>query len=112
MDRRQAVPVSRRNGPAAPKTLWAAPLARCAFGSRSASALSTKCTIPGSTFHRFGDLGFIVADGRGFWAEVKRLENYSLRLLAPGTPAVEIIHTHERFRLTLRLTPIPIATFC
>jgi glucoamylase len=53
------------------------------------------------------DLGFIVADGRGFWAEVKRLENYSLRLLAPGTPAVEIIHTHERFRLTLRLTPDP-----
>ena len=30
-----------------------------------------------------------------------------MRLLAPGTPAVEIIHTHERFRLTLRLTPDP-----
>jgi len=30
------------------------------------------------------DLGFIVADGRGFWSEVKRLENYTLRLLAPG----------------------------
>ncbi len=53
------------------------------------------------------DLGFIVADGRGFWVEVKRLENYRLRLLAPGTPAVEIAHTHERFRLTLRVTPDP-----
>jgi glucoamylase len=53
------------------------------------------------------DLGFIVADGVGFWVEIKRLENYSLRLLAPGTPAVEIVHTHERFRLTLRLTPDP-----
>jgi glucoamylase len=51
------------------------------------------------------DLGFIVADGRGFWVEVKRLQNYSLRLLAPGTPAVEIVHTHQRFTLTLRVTP-------
>jgi glucoamylase len=53
------------------------------------------------------DLGFIVADGLGFWVEIKRLENYTLRLLAPGTPAVEIVHTHERFTLTLRLTPDP-----
>jgi glucoamylase len=51
------------------------------------------------------DLGFIVADGRGFWVEVKRLRNYTLRLLAPGTPAVEIVHTHKRFTLTLRVTP-------
>jgi glucoamylase len=53
------------------------------------------------------DLGFIVADGRGFWVEVKRLENYTLRLLAPGTPAVEVVHKHARFTLTLRLTPDP-----
>ena len=53
------------------------------------------------------DLGFIVADGSGFWVEVKRLQNYTLRLLAPGTPAVEIVHTHERFTLTLRVTPDP-----
>lgn len=53
------------------------------------------------------DLGFIVADGRGFWVEVKRLENYTLRLLAPGTPAVEIVHKHDRFELTLRVTPDP-----
>jgi glucoamylase len=53
------------------------------------------------------DLGFIVADGLGFWVEVKRLENYALRLLAPGTPAVEIVHSHERFRFTLRVSPDP-----
>ena len=53
------------------------------------------------------DLGFIVADGHGFWVEVKRLENYSLRLLAPGTPVVEIVHTHERFTLTLRVVVDP-----
>ena len=53
------------------------------------------------------DLGFIVADGAGFWVEVKRLQSYTIRLLAPGTPAVEIVHTHARFSLTLRVTPDP-----
>ncbi len=53
------------------------------------------------------DLGFIVADGNGFWVEVKRLENYTLRLLAPGTPAVEVVHRHERFTLSLRIAPDP-----
>src|SRR6185437_14566933 len=53
------------------------------------------------------DLGFIVANGSGFWIEVKRLENYTVRLLAPGTPAVEIVHKHDRFEFTLRLTPNP-----
>jgi hypothetical protein len=27
------------------------------------------------------DLGFIIADGEGFWAEVKRVANYRIRLL-------------------------------
>jgi glucoamylase len=58
------------------------------------------------------DLGFIVADGLGFWVEVKRLENYSLRLLAPGTPAVEIVHSHRVSALPCALPLIPIATSC
>ncbi len=53
------------------------------------------------------DLGFIVGDGRGFWVEVKRLGNYTLRLLAAGAAAVEIVHRHERFTLALRVTPDP-----
>lgn len=51
------------------------------------------------------DLGFIVGDGEGFWAEVKRVANYRMRLLAPGVPAVEIMHEHERYSLRLRVTP-------
>jgi glucoamylase len=51
------------------------------------------------------DLGFIVADDNGFWVEVKRVADYSLRLLAPGVPAVEITHTHARYQLRLRVTP-------
>ncbi len=53
------------------------------------------------------DLGFIIGDGRGFWVEIKRLQNYTVRLLAPGTPAVEVVHSHKRFTLTLRVTPDP-----
>jgi glucoamylase len=53
------------------------------------------------------DLGFIVAGPNGFWSEVKRNENYTLRLLAPGVPAVEIVHEHPRYKLRLRVTPDP-----
>ena len=53
------------------------------------------------------DLGFIVADGKGFWVEVKRLGNHSLRFLAPGVPAFEVVHSHPRFTLRLRISPDP-----
>ncbi len=51
------------------------------------------------------DLGFLVADGRGFWVEVKRLWNHTLTPAADGTPAVTIVHRHARFELTLRIVP-------
>src|SRR5947199_8388292 len=53
------------------------------------------------------DLGFIVAGPDGFWSEVKRNQNYSMRLLAPGVPAVEVTHRHARYTLQLRVTPDP-----
>src|SRR3954449_8715187 len=53
------------------------------------------------------DLGFIVAGPDGFWSEVKRNEIYTLRLLAPGVPAIEITHEHARYTLRLRITPDP-----
>ncbi len=51
------------------------------------------------------DLGFIIADGAGFWSEVKRVNTYDMRFLAPGVPAFEIIHKHDRYRFRLRITP-------
>jgi glucoamylase len=51
------------------------------------------------------DLGFIVADGQGFWVEVKRAAQYTLDLAGPAVPAVCIVHRHERFELTLRIVP-------
>lgn len=51
------------------------------------------------------DLGFIVADDHGFWIEVKRMGDHRLIWAAPGIPAVEIVHHHERFDLVLRIVP-------
>lgn len=53
------------------------------------------------------DLGFIVADGAGFWVEVKRLEARELQLQAPGIPLPTVVHRHERFTLTLSFCPDP-----
>ncbi|SDD47262.1 glycoside hydrolase family 15 protein [Belnapia rosea] len=51
------------------------------------------------------DLGFIVADGRGFWTEVKRSGDYTLTTAGPGIPAMRILHRHPRFELGLRIAP-------
>lgn len=51
------------------------------------------------------DLGFIVADDKGFWVEVKRGRTYTLTTPAAGIPAVQIVHHHPRFELTLRIAP-------
>src|SRR6202044_2552529 len=45
------------------------------------------------------DLGFLIADGRGFWVEVKRLWQHTIEALVPGIPAVRVVHHHERFEL-------------
>ena len=49
------------------------------------------------------DLGFIVADGAGFWSEVKRDAQSEVRFVKPGVPAVVAVHRHDRYVLTLRI---------
>lgn len=53
------------------------------------------------------DLGLIVADGQGFWQELRRLPGYTLEFVAPGIPVVTIHHRHARFDLQLRICPDP-----
>ncbi len=53
------------------------------------------------------DLGFIVADGAGFWVEVKRLGDYRIELPESGIPLATVTHRHPRFALTLRVYPDP-----
>jgi glucoamylase len=62
---------------------------------------------PRADLPQIRDLGFVVADGHGFWVEVKRLANFRVRRPSPGIPAVEVIHEHERFELRLRIAPDP-----
>lgn len=53
------------------------------------------------------DLGFIVADGKGFWREVKRGADHTIATPGPGVPAVQVLHRHARFELALRIVPDP-----
>ena len=53
------------------------------------------------------DLGFIIADNKGFWVELKRLSAYTISLADTGVPAILIKHQHTRFELQLRITPDP-----
>jgi glucoamylase len=49
------------------------------------------------------DLGFIVADGAGFWSEVKRDATHDVRHEPDGIPAISVVHEHPRYRLGLRI---------
>jgi glucoamylase len=60
---------------------------------------------PRADIPQIRDLGFLVADGRGFWVEVKRLWQHTVEMLAPGVPAARVIHRHERFELKLQIVP-------
>jgi hypothetical protein len=42
------------------------------------------------------DLGFIVADAKGFWVEVKRLKDRDLVTAGPGIPAISVIAANAR----------------
>jgi glucoamylase len=80
-----------------PARLWFT----CGFG------ILNEVYFPRVDIPQIRDLGFIVADGRGFWIEVKRLNAYRTHLPQVGVPALEVIHAHSRFELRLRLAPDP-----
>ena len=70
-----------------------------------AEGIVTEAYYPRIDIPQIRDLGFIIADDRGFWVELRRLNDYELRLPSPGVPAVEIVHHHARFTFTLRICP-------
>jgi glucoamylase len=53
------------------------------------------------------DLGFIVADARG-WHEVKRVARYRFSLPAPYIPLPSFVHEGEGYRLELDVVPDPL----
>jgi glucoamylase len=70
-----------------------------------AEGIVTEVYYPRIDIPQIKDLGFIIADDRGFWVELRRLGNYQVTLPSPGVPAVKIVHTHKRFTFTLEICP-------
>ena len=70
-----------------------------------AEGIVTEVYYPRIDIPQIKDLGFIIADDRGFWVELRRLADYSVTLPAPGVPAVTIEHRHPRFTFTLQICP-------
>jgi glucoamylase len=72
-----------------------------------ARGIVTEVYFPRIDIPQIKDLGFIVADGQGFWTEIKSGGRYSVSLAGEGIPAVRIRHEHERFLLDLRIVVSP-----
>ena len=71
----------------------------------TAEGIVTEVYWPRVDIPQIKDLGFIIADDKGFWVELRRLGDYSVSLPGVGVPAVEITHRHPRFTFTLRVCP-------
>ncbi len=102
-----AIPEFDQPGPAAPRTWSVARSDPPRLWFTTGRGILNEVYYPRADIPQIRDLGFIVADGDGFWVEVKRLNAYRVRLPSPGIPAVEFIHTHPRFELRLRIAPDP-----
>jgi glucoamylase len=108
-------PGSRRRAPASPdcRPTWASArkdIVGNALGSSRlwftvAEGIVSEVYFPRIDIPQIKDLGFIIADDKGFHVELRKPSNYTVSLPEPGVPAIEIIHTHERFTFTLRVVP-------
>jgi glucoamylase len=71
-----------------------------------AEGVVTEVYYPRIDIPQIKDLGFIIADDRGFWVELRRLGSYEVSLPKPGIPAVTVVHRHPRFTFTLQICPL------
>lgn len=71
----------------------------------AAEGIVTEIYYPRIDIPQIKDLGFIIADDKGFWIELRRLGDYRVNLPKPYVPAVEIVHRHPRFTFTLKICP-------
>jgi glucoamylase len=70
-----------------------------------AQGIVTEVYYPHVDVPQIKDLGFIIADDRGFWVELRRVDDYEVTTPSPGIPAVEVVHRHPRFVFTQRICP-------
>ncbi|HXQ31590.1 MAG TPA: glycoside hydrolase family 15 protein [Steroidobacteraceae bacterium] len=72
-----------------------------------AQGIITELYYPRADIPQLKDLGFIVADGAGFWVELKRHGDYTVSWLGEVVPAITVRHQHARFTLTVRICVDP-----
>jgi glucoamylase len=72
-----------------------------------AQGIVTEVYHPRPDVPQLKDLGFIVADGSGFWIEVRRLSSYDVAWVDDVVPAITVTHRHPRFTLKLEICADP-----
>jgi glucoamylase len=100
-------PGTRRPGRAAPRTWVGCVLGSSRLWFTTGYGILNQLYHPRADLAQIRDLGFIVADGKGFWVEVKRLGRYLLIFPRPGIPLLELVHLHPRVELRQRMAPDP-----
>lgn len=71
------------------------------------SGIVTEVFHPRIDIPQIRDLGFIVADDRGYWQELKALAGGSIEWAGPGIPLPTIRHECERFTFTFSVCADP-----
>ena len=72
-----------------------------------AEGIITEVYYPRPDIPQLKDMGFIVADGNGFWVEARRLGTYAVTWHEGALPAITVAHHHDRFTLTLKICADP-----
>ena len=106
------IPAFRRPGPAAPRTSSAARSGPSRLWFTIGFGIVNEVYYPRVDMPQIRDLGFIVADGDGFWSEVKRMRQLHAAAAGARVPAVEIVHQHPRLRCGCASRPTRAATCC
>lgn len=100
-----AAAISHPTWASAQKDMVGASLGSSRLWFTVAEGIVTEVYYPRIDIPQIKDLGFIVADDRGFWVELRHIGNYTVTLPKPGVPAVAIVHRHPRFSFTLQVCP-------
>ena len=72
-----------------------------------AQGIVTGAYYPRPDIPQLKDMGFIVADGVGFWIEVRWLGDYVVAWQDEAIPAITVTHRHARFTPTLKVCVDP-----
>ena len=70
-----------------------------------AQGILTEVYYPRIDIPQIRDLGFIVADGAGFWVELRKHADYAIDYANDYAPTVTVSHRHPRFGFRLRVCP-------